>query len=298
MCSLLGGESKCPPPYQGYAIIQNLIADEDLLDNNGQSVILIAPSFRNSHTWKWKCGEQCTGIVCRPKRCGGFSALLNNGVTDKGYFLQVGLYFTNRDDPVNPLLKGNHPPIPSDCVNLPEPDPGNPFSPDGVGYVVFAGAKIEEGSAKPSAHALCVPYTSGHHYYTTITYTSGTWWTCAADLQDTATYRCQEHPEATATDSTHLINHPTGTSVFVENWNKKLLTSSGHPPQLVAYEAKIYKEGIGYPWKSEAKWTQHSCNDKSWPPEQAFVGSLVTDGRPVNDGYAFFNAGYLPHYCE
>jgi hypothetical protein len=105
-CSLAGGESRCPPPHPGFAIIQNLIADEDLLDNNGQSVILIAPSFRNGHTWKWKCGEECTGIVCRPKLCGGFSALLNNGVTDKGYFLQVGLYFTNRDDPVNPLLKG------------------------------------------------------------------------------------------------------------------------------------------------------------------------------------------------
>jgi hypothetical protein len=146
-CSLISGseltegEYRCKPPDRGFAIIQNL-GPNTYPNNNGQSVILIAPSVGNNQE-KWKCGEVCEGLICTPKWCGGYSAFLNNGMTDKHYFLQVGLYFTNRPDPLNPPHSGNPPIIPSDCVNLPEPDPGNPFSPEGIGYVVFAGA--EEG---------------------------------------------------------------------------------------------------------------------------------------------------------
>jgi hypothetical protein len=97
--------NRCEPPGRGFAIIQNLGPDT-YLNNNGQTVILIAPTVGNNNTWKWeKCGP-FTG--CIPTQwIGGYSAFLNNGMTDKHYFLQVGLYFTNRDHPVDPLLIGN-----------------------------------------------------------------------------------------------------------------------------------------------------------------------------------------------
>jgi hypothetical protein len=114
-------------------------------------------------------------------------------------------------------------------------------------------------------------------------------------MQDTSTYRCQAHPEAEG--GTRLINHRAGTNVFVENWNKNATWTQGFPYQWVAYEAKIYINGVGQPWLNKAKWTQHSCAD-AWPPESAIGGDLVPVGSPVNDGYAFFNLDRIPLYCE
>lgn len=297
-CQLLpGNESKCPGAHPGFATIQNRLAYNNI---HGQSVILIAPSVGNNNTWKWIA---CDASVITPApQCqppipstatawaGGYSAFLNNAVTDGNYFLQVGFSFTNRD-----FITGNRPLPTKDCQNIPVNDPGNPFSPEGAGYVVFAGGKIEEGASAPPSKALCVPYISGHHYYTTISFTSGMWWTCAADLQVPSTYRCQPHPEAKGSGTGRLINHPSrGTNVFAENWNKDPAWTQGFPYQWVAYGAKIYVDGIGYPWSSEDKWTQNSCDDKSWPPNQAIVSSSGL----VNDGYAFFNTGYLPLYCD
>jgi hypothetical protein len=117
-----------------------------------------------------------------------------------------------------------------------------------------------------------------------------------------ATYRCQEHKGATEVGSTYLITDPRGTNVFFENWNKDADRPWGFPFQLVAYGARIHAPGApagGYNWPKnkqgfEAKWTQHSCEDENYPPQEAIVASSGL----ANDGQAFFNIGYLPPYCE
>jgi hypothetical protein len=270
--------------HPGFTIIQNLDVDK-YPENHAQSVILNAPEFRDAGTWKW--------VACGPPNCfpdkytEGYSALLNNVLTDKNYFLQVGLYFTRRDT-LNPFQSGNQPQ--SDCPDLPLPDAGNPFSPNGVGWIVYA------VSPDLSARALCVPYITGHDYYTTITFTSGVWWTCAADIEIPSTYRCVQHEGSTA--GTHLQTS-IATSVFFENYNKEGDSTSGLPYQLVAYGARTYATNVldPIPWASEAIWTLHSCQDASLPPKNAVVDGLVHDGRQYNDETAFFNVGYMPPYC-
>lgn len=299
--------SPSPPNDPGFTIIKNAIDSvRDIID--GQSVILVAPSFRNGQSWKWACTPFSGG--CFPNNYfGGYSSFLNNGMTDKGYWLQVGLYFTNRDDLQdrhnphygNPPkdVSGSHTVTQQDCPGMAMPGPVDPLNPEGAGWVVFAGAQTDINGTKGNAlaaRALCVPYVPGHHYYTTITYSSGTWWTCAADLQDTTTYRCQPHGGSAL--GTRLIDCGGRTNVFFENWNKEPNRPWGFPPQLVAYGARIYVNGSPRSWPGQLKSTQHMCKDKSWPPVEAIVESsgLVEDAQ--HDGYAYFNTNYVPAWCE
>jgi hypothetical protein len=216
-------------------------------------------------------------------------------MTDKGYFLQVGFYFTNK---ATVAADGRVSPGDQDCQA-----PAGCF---GDGLVVWAGA-LTTGVQKPdlgpralfsadtNAQPTAVPYIPGHEYYTTITYTSGVWWTCAADLADTSTYQCQNHPNA---EGDHLIEDMFGTNVFVENWNQNTDWARGFTIQWAAHDARVYVNGLPpQPWSSQAVWTIDSCPD-AWPATNAVVGSLVPDGRQFNDGWAFFNAdGYIPPFC-
>jgi hypothetical protein len=154
-------------------------------------------------------------------------------MTDKDYFLQVGFEFEF-----------------------------------GVGQVVWAGSKIVAG-IKPDlrGHPFNgIPYNPGHVYYTTIAFTNEVWWTCAADNANPATYNCQPHPNAKG--GRRLKNH-LGTSVFAENWNIHENWHEGFTPSWQAFGARIYREGIGYPWSSEDAYTAHACKDKRWPREGA-----------------------------
>lgn len=101
------GECKNPPPYQAYAIIQNTSIHNYSVPVIAQSVILVAPTVGRSQEGIWsdpiseainqRISKECIPHI--PLRCNhhpGYSALLNNGMTDKAYFLQVGFYFTNK----------------------------------------------------------------------------------------------------------------------------------------------------------------------------------------------------------
>src|SRR5262245_48624514 len=86
--------------------------------------------------------KECTFGFC--KHHPGYSAVLNNGMTDKGYFLQVGLYFTNKatlaaDGKVSPGDQACQ--APAGCF--------------GEGWVVWAG-DLTQGVQKVDlgAHAL------------------------------------------------------------------------------------------------------------------------------------------------
>jgi hypothetical protein len=202
----------------------------------------------------------------------------------------VGLYFTNKatidtkDGSVTPGDQACQ--APAGCF--------------GEGLVVWASDQSQLGprayfKADPNAQPAFIPYIPGHHYYTTITYTSGVWWTCAADLANTSTYQCQIHPDA---KGDHLIEDMFGTNVFVENWNQERRWAGGFTTQWAAHDAKVYVNGLPpQPWSSQKVWTIDSCPD-AWPATNAVVNSLIPDGRQFNDGWAFFNAdGFIPPFC-
>lgn len=175
----------------------------------------------------------------------------------------------------------------------------------GDGLVIWAGSMNKgvtdsdlrghhDFRSSSNAQPATIPYISGHHYYTTITRTSGVWWTCAADLENASTYQCQNHPDA---QGDHLIEDRFGTNVFVEVWNQNRDWAGGFTIQWPAYGATTYVNGLPKPWTSQAVWTVHSCPD-AWPVSNAVVNSLVPDGRQFNDGGAFFTAaGYIPPFC-
>ena len=196
-----GGEIKNPKPFAGFAIIQNI--DVGSPDKNAQSVNLVAPTVGDNQKRTFKCGvtlsadpnlliDLMTGIdiflpetACGPAAPGlklfainGYSAFVNNVMTNMGYFLQVGLLF--RPDNCSPGRNA------SNALDT---------SGGGRGQVVWTGSKTVDGQSQGSLQAQPLPltYCPGHHYFTTISYTNGTWWTCAADIADWTTYNCVAH---------------------------------------------------------------------------------------------------------
>lgn len=182
------------------------------------------------------------------------------------------------------------------------------------GVVVWAGSPDVHprdlfSTETPTAQATSVPYIPGHEYYTTITYTSGVWWTCAADTANPSTYECQNHNGrpglGKAELGTYLVNDLM-TSVFVEVWDEGANWASGFTPQWPVHDAFIYhQDGVPHPWSfvlkpTEALWTIHSCSDK-YPAKGAIAsaidGSLIPTGKPYHDGWAYFNALYDPPFC-
>ena len=90
-----GGEDKKASPYAGYAIIQDTEI-EKIPDNNGQSVILVAPPVPYNQQLVPIQLPHCD--LAQKPLCtfnAAYSAFLNNGLTDTNYFLQVGFWFFN-----------------------------------------------------------------------------------------------------------------------------------------------------------------------------------------------------------
>ena len=243
----------------GFSKILNLDADDQHPDNNGytdingQSVILTAPTV----------GDKQQQFFENLILIGGYSAFLNNAVTDKDYFLQVGFYFKRRT-----LLQPAH------------------------GEVIWAADSINKDNPNLSKHTLSIPYIPSHRYYTTITYTNGIWWTCAADVEDPATYQCADHPEATGT---HLVTHR-GTSVFAENWNKNADWIDGFDQEWIASDAKIYRNGVGQPWSFEHKRIAEACENNKYETENTYEGAF--EGNLTDGQIAKFKIGELPLYCD
>jgi hypothetical protein len=328
-----GGECTGTLPDAGFTIIQNTSINPTVNKcptNNpapcevvAQSVILSAPTVSATQSGYERLNSLgVPGTSCNPdsfipgglpfgcSHVSGHSAFLNNAMTDYGYFLQIGLFFANK-----PMMTsdGTVSPHDLDCQGI-----GVCF---GDGLVVWAatltGSKVQNDvcddpsaaclafhglfSADTSAHPTAVPYIAGHEYYTTITLTSGVWWTCAADTTNPSSYECENHdilPVATAhpTLGSYIVESREGTNIFIEDWNTHGM-GGAFPYQLAAHDAKIYKmDGKPVPWVSQGVWTAHSCRN-SYPPQNAVVNTLVPDGRQFNDGWAFFNLGYMPPYC-
>jgi hypothetical protein len=263
-----------PASDPGFLRIQNLDADDQHPDNNGytdingQSVILTAPKVGDN---------QQTFPVCNPfPYCevkGGVSAFLNNGVTDKDYFLQVGFKFAR-----------SH--LELDAEQITKSVPAH-------GEVIWAADSIKPGVVSNlQGHTLPISYIPGHRYYTTIAYTNGVWWTCSADLEDQATYHCDDHKEA---EGTHLVIHR-GTSVFAENWNKNADWIDGFDQEWIASDAKIYRNGIGQPWSFEHKRLDEACENNKYETKNTYEGAFegnLTDGQTAK-----FKIGEIPLYCD
>ncbi|MBV8739427.1 MAG: hypothetical protein JO007_19675 [Alphaproteobacteria bacterium] len=328
-------ECKKTPPQAGYAIIQNTSSElqsplftecpSGKVCAHAQSVILVAPIVgRQIGIQSDKDGEdynqahgikqyvECTSIIpdiaCYHHP--GYSDILNNGTTNGNYHMQVGVYFTNHANIED--QKGGDKGVVSPGEQ-PCPDPSVPCY--GEGLVVWTGfpdngsdeAPRKLFSAGPDVQAATVPYIAGHEYYTTITYTSGVWWTCAADTVNLSTYECQNHNAraglSNANLGKYLIKSIGGTNVFVEVWDEGADWASEFSPQWPAHDAMIYVEGEPpLSWESEEVLTADSCLPDLYPAKNAIAsaidGSLIpTHKQQYHDGWAYFNVLYVPPYC-
>jgi hypothetical protein len=137
-----------------------------------------------------------------------------------------------------------------------------------------------------------VPYVQGHTYYTTITYTSGVWWTCAGDRADIRIYQCVQHEGAAAGE--HLVEDPLLTSVFAEVWNLTPVYTDepgGSPVQWIVKNATIIVPNESpHPWPSQARYTVDACKI-DYSPALAIGGSLA------NSGTAYFVTSNIPPFC-
>ena len=176
---------------------------------------------------------------------------LNNVVTDAGsyYLLQTGLQFWQ-----------------------------------GAGKVIWTDTTIPHYSNQD--YVPPIPYIASHTYWTSISYTNGTWWMCAKDNAVPSTYTCAQEPSAPGT----TMKDDNGTSVFVEtqvtnpNWYGAFSTP------LKAWGAQIYRNGIGQNWSTQHHHTEDNCST-NYPPASALTGTMLGGGTGK------FNLPYVPLLC-
>jgi hypothetical protein len=246
---LLEGELKQPPDPKnpmgppGFTIITNGDAGPT---KNAQSVVLVAPNINNNQDHAFiKQGDP-----------GPLTAFLNNVVTDEmcanePCFLQVGFTFQRYYDLFPTVGEVRW----TDTLHGLNKQPFNPS----------------------------IPYTEGHNYYTTITFTSGVWWMCAMDLSNTASYQC-EISGINGRTVPGKMRHDLRTSIFAENYSTNDDWWHGWLGQYVdvvwnAYDAKVYTPDNNppQPWSYQKVSTDHACL-KNWPAEAAVFGNLDNYG--------------------
>ena len=136
---------------------------------------------------------------------------------------------------------------------------------------------------------VSVPYYASTEYQFSNTYTSSTWFMCAGNNDNIdEEYECVES-DATGT---HL-KESRNTSVFFETENSDEDWYDGFPDTISVSDAKTYRDGIGYDWSEEDRWTVHSCDDGDYPVADAMGTTTLKDG-----GTGTFTLSGIPIVCE
>lgn len=212
---------------RAYALFQNKDI-ENYTDVNAQSVDIISPATfnvdENQHDW---------------------SAALNNVVTDKDYFLQVGMQVDMEHRKDESSIGYTSAPSGSDDL-----DP-TPFQ--------------------------AVHYKKSTKFWFTVTYTSSSWQMCAARRTTPQQYQCHVAEDAVGTK----VKQDKQTSVWFEHKNTPSTWATGFPAKIKVGNAKIYRNGKGQQWQSEDHITWHRCGKGRYPAAGAFEGTLVGG----NDAY-------------